>query len=110
MLEKIRESNKSSKFFTSTQESNDKCGDCYDVMYKGDLRMQQDTLNTIAFAAINNTETLYYYQSMNSPDLKEFQKVIFKKVYAHIERKTVGDNTKRTSTKSRTSSPIHMVV
>ena len=40
--------------------------------------MQKYMLNNIEFSASNNTDTLYYHQTMNDPDEKEFQKEIIK--------------------------------
>ena len=77
---------KSIKLFTSTQQSYNKRDDYYDAMHKDDLMMKQYILNTIAFSASNNADTLYYHQDMKAPDAKEFQNSILKEVNTHIER------------------------
>ena len=46
-------------------------------MNEDNLRMQQDMLNPIVFAASNSTDTLYYHQAMKATDAKEFQTAIF---------------------------------
>ena len=64
MLDKIRDSDKSSKVYTSTHQSMDKRDDFYDPIHKENLRMKQYMLNTIALTANNNAYTLYFHRSM----------------------------------------------
>ena len=44
---------------------------------------------------------------MQAPSAREFQKAIIKKFNAHIEKKLLVTNHKRTGAKIRTSPPIH---
>ena len=70
MLDKMKDRDKSSELFKSTQQSNNKTDDYYDAMHKDSLIMQQEILNPIAFVGSNNTDILYYYQSTKAPDAK----------------------------------------
>ena len=78
---------KSIKLFTSTQQSYDKRDDYYDAMHKDNLMMKQYILNTIAFSASNNADTLYYHQDMKSSHTNNFKKVIIKEVNYHVKIK-----------------------
>ena len=51
------------------------------------LRMQEDMLNSIVFAASNNTYNLHYHQDTKETSTREFHKAIIKDVNAHIKRK-----------------------
>ena len=68
MAWKIRERKKSSKVFTSMQQSNKERDNYYDAMHKDYLRIQEDILNSIVISAIKNTDNLYYHQAMKSPN------------------------------------------
>ena len=46
-------------------------------MNEYNLRMDQDMLNPIVFAARNSTDTLYYHQATKATDANDFQKAIF---------------------------------
>ena len=87
MVEKMRDSDKSSEVFNSMQQSNEKRNDYYDTMHKEKLRTKKDVIKPIGFSASNNTNTLYYQQSMKAPDVREFKKATIKEVNAHIDRK-----------------------
>ena len=59
MVDKMRERDNPSKVFTSTNQSNKERYHYYDATNTDDLRMQEDMLNPIALAAINNVDNLY---------------------------------------------------
>ena len=82
----MRESNKSRGVFTLTQQSNENSNDYNDAMNKDNLSMQEYMLNTIELASRNNTNNLYYHQSIKVPNAREFQKEIIKEINTHIER------------------------
>ena len=64
----MKDRDKSSEVFKSTQKSNNKADDYYDAMHKDSLIMKQDILNPIAFAGSNNADILYYHQYTKAPD------------------------------------------
>ena len=51
-------------------------------MHKEKLRTKKDVIKPIGFSASNNTNTLYYQQSMKAPDVREFKKATIKEVNA----------------------------
>ena len=87
MVERTRDINKSSKAFTSIQQSNKERKYYYGTIHEDNQRMKEDMLNPISFAANNNAEKLYYHQSMKSPDVREFHKDIIKEFNFYIKIK-----------------------
>ena len=51
------------------------------------LSMQEDMLNSIVFAASNNTYNLHYHQDTKETSTREFHKAIIKDVNTHIKQK-----------------------
>ena len=77
-------------------------------MQEDDLRMQQDILNHIVFAAINKTDTLYYHQAIKNPEAIIFQKAIIKEFNTHVKRKHWYITPRKQGPKGEKNPPICM--
>ena len=106
----MRESNKSSKAFTSMQQPNQKNYNYYDTMRKDDLGTQENIPNHIAFSTSKKNGQTVLSSIHEGTRSKIVSKVFHQGSQRWHQTKSLGTNINITSDKNRTSTPIRMIM